>query len=156
MQKITPFLWFDHQAEEAMHFYCSIFPNSKAEAVKSYGEGAPVAAGNITSVTFELEGQPFIAFNGGPHMTFSPAISFFVDCQTQQEVDELWEKLSAGGEQLQCGWLRDKFGVTWQIIPTALGEMLQNPDKQKSQKVLEAMLQMHKIDLEKLRQAFDG
>ncbi len=153
--QITPFLWFDHQAQEAATFYCSIFPNSKSDDVASYGEGAPVPSGNITSVTFELEGQEFIAFNGGPHMTFSPAISLFVSCQTQAEVDELWEKLSEDGQPQQCGWLRDKFGVTWQIIPVALGEMLQDADKTKAHNVLQAMLQMHKIDLEKLQAAYE-
>jgi len=155
MQKITPFLWFDNQAEEAMNFYCSIFPNSKPGSVSRYGEGAPLPAGSVITVTFELDGQEFMALNGGPHFQFSPAISFFVSCQTQAEVDELWEKLSQGGEKQQCGWLRDKFGVTWQIIPTALGQMLQDPDKQKSQNVMQAMLQMHKIDIEVLREAYE-
>jgi predicted 3-demethylubiquinone-9 3-methyltransferase (glyoxalase superfamily) len=155
MQKITPFLWFDNQAEEAMHFYCSVFPNSKPGQVTRYGEDAPLPSGNVTSVTFELDGQHFIGLNGGPHFQFSPAISFFVNCETQQEVDELWEKLSEGGEQQQCGWLRDKFGVTWQIIPAALGQMLQDPDKDKSQNVMQAMLQMHKIDITALQEAYE-
>ncbi len=155
MPKITPFLWFDAQAEEAMNFYCSIFPNSKPGSVSRYGEGAPLPSGNVTSVTFELEGQEFMALNGGPHFQFSPAISLFVNCETQAEVDDLWEKLSQGGEKQQCGWLRDKFGVSWQIIPVALGQMLQDPDKKKSQNVMEAMLQMHKIDLHVLREAYD-
>ena len=120
MQKITPFLWFDNQAEEAMNFYCSIFPNSKAEAVKHYGEDVPTPSGDITSVSFEIEGQHFIAFNGGPDFPFTPAISLHVNCQTQAEVDELWEKLSAGGSEQQCGWLQDKFGISWQIVPTIL------------------------------------
>lgn len=153
--QITPFLWFDHQAEEAMNFYCSIFPNSKAQPVAISGEGAPLPSGNITSVSFELEGQPFIAFNGGPQMTFSPAISLFVSCQTQAEVDELWGKLSDGGQEQPCGWVRDKFGVWWQIIPTALGEMLSDPDKKKAGNALQAMLQMHKIDLDTLRAAYE-
>ena len=155
MSKITPFLWFDHQAEAAMNFYCSIFPNSKAEPVTSHAEGAPTPAGNITSVTFELDGQRLIAFNGGPTFQFSPAISFFVSCQTQDEVDELWAKLADGGEAQSCGWVRDKFGVTWQIIPTALGEMLGDSDKKKSGNVLNAMLQMQKIDIAGLQEAYD-
>lgn len=154
--QITPFLWFDHQAQEAAQFYCSIFPNSKSDDVTTDGEGAPVPAGNITSVSFELEGQPFIAFNGGPHYTFSPAISLYVSCQTQAEVDELWEKLSHGSQERQCGWIKDKFGVSWQIIPTVLGEMLGDPDKTKANNVLQAMLQMEKIDIDKLRAAYEG
>ena len=154
--KITPFLWFDHQAQEAAHFYCSIFPNSKSDDLVSYAEGTPTPSGNITSVTFELEGQEFTAFNGGPGMTFSPAISLFVSCQTQAEVDDLWDKLSEGGQPQQCGWVRDKFGVTWQIIPVALGQMLQDPDKAKAGRVLQAMLEMHKIEIDKLQQAFDA
>ena len=153
MQKITPFLWFDNQAEEAMNFYCSIFPNSKAEDVSRTGEGAPLPAGAIVSVNFELDGQPFIAFNGGPMHTFTPAISLFVSCQTQDEVDDLWNKLSQGGEAGPCGWLRDQFGVSWQIIPTALGELLGDPDKKKSSHVLNAMLQMQKIDIAGLQEA---
>lgn len=157
MQKITPFLWFDKEAEDAMNFYCSIFPNSKAGEVTRSGlsVGEPPAAGNVTSATFELEGQPFIAFNGGPEFQFSPAISLFVNCQTQDEVNELWQKLSHGGQEGQCGWLRDRFGVWWQIIPTALGEMLQDSDKTKAHNVMQAMLQMHKIDLETLQAAYD-
>ncbi len=156
MQKITPFLWFNNQAEEAMNFYCSIFPNSKPdETIRSgLGVGEPLAAGNVTSVTFELDGQPMIAFNGGPEFQFSAAISFFVSCQTQDEVNELWEKLSHGGQEGQCGWLRDQFGIWWQIIPTALGEMLSDPDKNKSQNVVQAMMQMEKIDIAKLQEAY--
>lgn len=155
MQKITPFLWFDHQAEEAMNFYCSIFPNSKAEDVSRLGEGAPTPAGAIVSVNFELDGQKFIAFNGGPLHTFTPAISLFVSCQTQDEVDELWNKLSQGGEEGPCGWLRDQFSVWWQIIPTALGEMLSDPDKKKAGNALQAMLQMQKIDIAALQEAYE-
>ena len=156
MQKITPFLWFDNQAEEAMNFYCSIFPNSKAgEGVGGEGVGGRLPSVNVTSVTFELDGQPFIAFNGGPEFKFSPAISFFVNCQTQDEVDELWEKLSHGGQEGQCGWLRDQFGVWWQIIPTALSEMLQDSDKNKAHHVRQAMLQMEKIDIAALQEAYD-
>ena len=157
MQKITPFLWFDNQAEAAMNFYCSIFPHSKAGEItrSGMGVGEPPSAGNVMSATFELDGQPFIAFNGGPEHQFSPAISLFVNCQTQDEVNELWQKLSHGGQEGQCGWLRDRFGVWWQIIPTALGEMLQDSDKTKAHNVMQAMLQMHKIDLETLQAAYD-
>lgn len=157
MSKITPFLWFDHQAEAAMNFYCSIFPNSKAGEITRSGRGVgePPLAGNVTSVTFELDGQPFIAFNGGPEFQFSPAISLFVSCQTQDEVDELWEKLSHGGKAGQCGWLCDQFGIWWQIIPTVLGEMLRSPDKDKSQNVQQAMMQMEKINIAELQQAYN-
>jgi len=157
MQKITPFLWFDDKAEEAVNFYTSIFKNSKIRSVIRYGkEGAAVSGrpeGTAMTVTFELEGQEFIALNGGPHFTFSPAISFFVNCKTQQEVDELWEKFSAGGEKQRCGWLKDKYGVSWQIVPTVLGELLQDKDAEKSKRVMTAMLQMDKIDIAGLKQA---
>ena len=153
MQKITPFLWFNGQAEDAMNFYLSIFKNSKAGKVRRYGEGGPVPAGTAMSASFELEGVQFHAFNGGPAFTFTPAISLFVDCQTQAEVDELWEKLSAGGEKSRCGWLKDKFGLSWQIIPTALGQALNNPDPVKSRKAMEAMMQMTKIDIAALERA---
>ena len=154
MQKITPFLWFDGQAEEAMNFYTSIFKNSKIVSVMHYGEAGPGAKGTVMSATFEIQGQEFIVLNGGPHFKFSPAISFFVNCETQEEVDELWEKLSEGGKTNRCGWLDDKFGVSWQIVPTALGEMLQDKDPEKSQKVMAAMLQMDKLDIEALRHAY--
>jgi predicted 3-demethylubiquinone-9 3-methyltransferase (glyoxalase superfamily) len=153
MQKITPFLWFDGKAEEAMNFYVSIFKNSKAGKVRRYGEGGPVPAGTVMSASFELEGVQFHAFNGGPAFAFTPAISLFVDCRTQAEVDELWERLSAGGEKSRCGWLKDKFGLSWQIIPTALGEALNNPDPVKSKKAMEAMMQMTKIDIAALERA---
>jgi len=157
MQKITPFLWFDNQAEEAVNFYISIFRNSKIVNVARYGDdGAKVSGrpqGSVMTVAFELDGQPFVALNGGPVFTFSPAISFIVDCQTQQEVDHLWEKLSAGGEQQQCGWLKDKYGVTWQIVPSVLGELMSDPDPAKSQRVMQAMLQMTKLDIATLKQA---
>src|SRR5690349_12785245 len=135
MQKITPFLWFDGKAEEAMHFYVSIFKNSKIGSVSRYGEAGPGPKGSVMSATFQLEGQDFMALNGGPQFTFSPAISFFVSCETQEEVDELWEKLSEGGEKLRCGWLKDKYGVSWQIIPTDLGKMLGDKDPEKSKNV---------------------
>ena len=154
MQKITPFLWFDGQAEEAMNFYTSIFRNSKIVSVTHYGEAGPGAKGTVMSATFEIQGQEFIVLNGGPHFKFSPAISFFVNCETQEEVDELWEKLSEGGKTNRCGWLDDKFGVSWQIVPTALGVMLQDKDAEKSKKVMAAMLQMDKLDIETLRRAY--
>jgi len=155
MQKITPFLWFDGKAEEAMKFYVSIFKNSKAWRIRRYGEAEPGPKGAVMSATFQLDGQEFMALNGGPQFTFSPAISFFVNCETQEEVDELWEKLSAGGEKQRCGWLKDKYGLSWQIIPTALGEMLNDPDAAKSARVMQAMLQMDKIDIEGLRRAYE-
>lgn len=155
MQKITPFLWFDNNAEEAMHFYTSIFKNSKIVSVSRYGEAGPGQPGTVMTATFELNGQAFMALNGGPEFKFTEAISFFVNCETQEEVDELWEKLSEGGEQGQCGWLKDKFGVSWQIVPTALGALLGDKDPEKSKRVMEAMLQMHKIDIEKLKQAYE-
>lgn len=155
MQKITPFLWFDNNAEEAVEFYTSIFPDTKVLNVSRYGEGAPFPPGTAMTVTFELQGQQLIALNGGPEFKFTEAISFFVSCETQQEVDELWKKLSAGGEEGQCAWLKDRYGLSWQIVPTALGEMLSDPDPAKAQRVMHAMLQMSKIDVEKLRQARD-
>lgn len=155
MQKITPFLWFDNQAEEAMQFYTSIFKNSRVGKVSRYGDAGPGPKGSVMSATFQLEGQEFMALNGGPHFQFTPAISFFVNCETQAEVDELWEKLSAGGETQQCGWLKDKFGLSWQIIPSALGRMLGDKDAKKSQGVMQAMLQMTKIDVNGLQRAYD-
>ena len=155
-QKITPFLWFDANAEEATNFYTSIFKNSEIISVSRYGEGSPGQPGKVMTTTFILDGQPFTALNGGPHLKFTEAIQFFVSCETQEEVDELWEKLTEGGEESQCGWLKDKFGLSWQIIPTALGELMGDPDPEKSRRVMEAMLQMHKIDIEKLKQAHEG
>jgi predicted 3-demethylubiquinone-9 3-methyltransferase (glyoxalase superfamily) len=156
MQKITPFLWFDGNAEEAASFYTSIFKNSKILNVARYGEAGPGPKGSAMTVTFQLEGQQFIALNGGPHYTFTPAISFFVNCETQAEVDEFWNKLSAGGKDVQCGWLKDKFGVSWQIIPKALMELMGDKDPVKSQRVFKAMLQMTKIDIEGLKRAYRG
>jgi predicted 3-demethylubiquinone-9 3-methyltransferase (glyoxalase superfamily) len=157
MQKITPFLWFDNQAEEAVNYYISIFKNSKILNMACYGDDGAKASGrpkgSVMTVSFQLDGQQFVALNGGPVFSFSPAISFVVNCQTQQEIDGLWEKLSAGGEQQQCGWLKDKYGVTWQIVPTALGELLSNPDATKAQRVMQAMLQMNKLDINVLQQA---
>lgn len=153
MQKITPFLWFDDNAEEAASFYTSIFPDSKIVSISRYGEAGPGPAGTAMTVTFRLAGQEFIALNGGPQFRFTEAISFSVNCETQKEVDELWEKLSEGGEEGQCGWLKDKYGLSWQINPTALAEMLNDPDPVKAQNVMAAMLQMGKIDIERLKQA---
>jgi predicted 3-demethylubiquinone-9 3-methyltransferase (glyoxalase superfamily) len=155
MQKITPFLWFNDKAEEAMHFYVSIFKNSKVGKVTRYGDAGPGAKGTVMSATFQLEGQEFFALNGGPQFSFTPAISFFVNCETQEEVNQLWEKLSAGGETHRCGWLKDKYGLSWQIIPSALGKMLQDKDAAKATRVMQAMLQMDKIDIEGLRQAYN-
>ena len=155
MQKITPFLWFDGKAEEAMNFYTSIFKNSRIGSITRCGEGGPGPKGTVMSATFQLDGQEFMALNGGPHFTFSPAISFFVNCETQEEVDELWEKLSEGGEIQRCGWLKDKYGVSWQIIPSVLGAMLQDKDARKSKKAMQAMLQMKKIDIKSLKQAVE-
>lgn len=153
MQKITTFLWFDHQAEEAMRFYVSLFHDSKILDVIHYGEAGPGLDGSAMSGTFQLEGQEFMALNGGPAFSFSPAISLFVSCQTQQEVDDLWSKLSEGGESQSCGWIRDKYGVSWQIIPAALGELLKGKDAEKIRRVMQAMLQMKKIDIAGLYQA---
>ena len=155
MQKITPFLWFDHQAEEAVNFYISIFKNSQVESVSRYGEAGPGPKGSVMSVTFVLDGQRFMALNAGPQFKFTPAISFFVTCETQAEVDEFWEKLSAGGRTEQCGWLSDKYGLSWQIVPSALGRMLQDPDRQKADRVMKAMLKMKKLDIRGLQQAYD-
>jgi predicted 3-demethylubiquinone-9 3-methyltransferase (glyoxalase superfamily) len=154
-QKITPFLWFDNQAEEAMNFYVSIFKNSKVISIRRYGEAGPGSKGAVMTASFELEGQEFMALNGGPQYKFTEAISFFVNCETQEEVDELWEKLSEGGEKGPCGWLKDKYGVSWQIVPTVLGEMLSDPDPEKSERVTKAMLQMKKIDIEGLKKAYE-
>jgi len=158
MQKITPFLWFDDKAEEAVNFYVSIFKNSKITSITRYGEaGSEVAGrpeGTVMTIAFQLEGQEFVALNGGPVFTFSPAISFVVNCETQEEVDKLWEKLSEGGEIVECGWLKDKYGVSWQIVPTILGEMLQDKNAEKSERVMKAMLQMKKIEIAGLEQAY--
>jgi predicted 3-demethylubiquinone-9 3-methyltransferase (glyoxalase superfamily) len=158
MQKITPCLWFDNQAEEAVNFYASIFKNSKVGKVARYGEeGARVSGrpkGTVMTVTFELDGQEYMALNGGPHFKFTEAISLVVNCKTQEEVDELWEKLSAGGEKGVCGWLKDKYGLSWQIGPTVLGEMMQDKDPEKTNRVMKAILQMGKLDIARLRQAY--
>ena len=153
MQKIRPFLWFNGQAEEAANFYTSIFKNSKVVAVRRYGEAGPGPKGSAMSVEFQLEGEDFVALNGGPQFQFTPAISFFVNCESQEEVDDLWARLSEGGKTQQCGWLTDKFGLSWQIVPTALGRLLADKDAQKSARVMRAMLQMTKLDIKVLERA---
>jgi predicted 3-demethylubiquinone-9 3-methyltransferase (glyoxalase superfamily) len=155
MQKIAPFLWFDDKAEEAMNFYVSIFKNSKIVSVTRYGVGGPGPQGTVMTARFQLDGQEFMALNGGPHFKFTEAISLFVNCETQQEVDELWEKLSEGGQKSRCGWLKDKYGLSWQIVPSVLGEMLRDKDAEKSKRVMMAMLQMDKIDIGTLKQAYE-
>jgi predicted 3-demethylubiquinone-9 3-methyltransferase (glyoxalase superfamily) len=160
MQKISPFLWFNNQAEEAVNLYTSLFSGSKVGTVTRYeGEGAKVSGmpeGSVMTIAFQLAGQDFTALNGGPAFSFSQAISFLVNCESQEEVDMLWEKLSEGGETQQCGWLKDKFGVSWQIVPAALGEMLADPDAEKARRVMEAMLKMEKLDIAGLRRAHEG
>jgi predicted 3-demethylubiquinone-9 3-methyltransferase (glyoxalase superfamily) len=155
MQKITPFLWFDDKAEEAMNFYVSVFKNSKVVSVARYGEVGPGPKGTVMTATFQLEGQEFVALNGGPQFKFTEAISFVVNCETQEEVDKFWEKLSKGGEKSRCGWLTDKYGLSWQVVPTVLEEMLQDKDPEKSQRVMKAMLQMDKMDIKTLKQAYE-
>ena len=155
MQKITPFLWFDGKAEEAANFYVSVFKNSKIVNMMRYGDAGPGPNGTVMSAIFELDGQTFMALNGGPMFTFSPAISFFVNCETQEEVDNLWEKLSQDGEKQRCGWLKDKYGVSWQIIPAILGQLLQDRDAERSKRVMNAMLQMDKIDIAGLKRAYE-
>lgn len=156
MQKIVPSLWFDNQAEEAVKFYTSIFKNSRITEVMRYGEAGPGPAGSILSMIFQLDGEEFMAINGGPHFTFTPAISLFVHCKNQEEVDDYWDKLLQGGRPEQCGWLTDKYGLSWQIVPTVLGEMLQDKDAKKSQRVMQAMLKMVKLDIKALKAAYDG
>jgi predicted 3-demethylubiquinone-9 3-methyltransferase (glyoxalase superfamily) len=159
-QKITPFLWFDNQAEEAAKFYTSIFKNSKIENFIRYDEeGSKVSGrpkGSVMTAPFQIEGQEFVALNGGPMFKFTEAISFIVNCETQKEVDFYWEKLSAGGEEVQCGWLKDRFGLSWQVVPTVLTEMLQDKDPQKAQRVMAAMLKMKKIEIADLKKAYDS
>jgi predicted 3-demethylubiquinone-9 3-methyltransferase (glyoxalase superfamily) len=156
MQKISPFLWFDDQAEEAANYYVSIFKNSKILDVSRYGDGAPVPAGTVLGVTFVLDGVEFQALNGGPQFGFTEAISFFVKAETQEEIDDLWEKLTAEGEPGRCGWLKDKYGLSWQVVPPLLGELLADPDAGKAGAVMQAMLQMGKIDIEGLQGAYDS
>ena len=154
MQKITPFLWFDNQAEEAMRFYTSVFKNSKAGKITYYGDGAPMPKGTVMTASFELEGTEFTALNGGPIFKFTEAVSFWIACKNQEEVDYYWEKLIAGGgEPSQCGWLKDKFGLSWQVVPTVLIELLNDRDRAKANRVMQAMLTMKKIDIKKLQEA---
>ena len=155
MQKITTFLWFNNDAEEAVNFYVSLFKNSKILDVSRYGDAGPGPKGSVMTMSFQLEGQEFIALNGGPEFKFTEAISLYVNCKTQAEVDELWAKLTQGGEESQCGWLKDKYGLSWQIVPIALTEMLSDPDPVKAQRVMQAMLQMKKIDVQGLKNARD-
>ena len=155
MQKITPCLWFDNNAEEAVNHYLSIFKNSKINKILRCGDAGPGPKGSILTIAFQLEGQDFIALNGGPIFKFNEAISLSVDCKSQIEVDDLWEKLSNGGQKSQCGWLKDKFGLSWQVVPSALVEMLQDPDAEKAKRVMAAMMQMGKIDIAILKQAYD-
>ena len=157
MQKITPFLWFDNQAEDAMNFYVSIFKNSKVGTISRYGDAGPGPKGSVMVASFELDGMQFTALNGGPHFKFTEAISLYVNCETQDEVDYFWNKLTAGGGQpSQCGWLKDKYGLSWQIVPSALPRLLSDPDGAKANRVMQAMMQMQKIDIAKLEQAAKG
>jgi len=154
MPKITPFLWFDNSAEQAAQFYTSIFRNSKILQTSRYPEGAPGPKGSVMTMKFELNGQEFIALNGGPHFKFNEAISFVVDCETQKEIDEYWEKLtSGGGKEVQCGWLKDKYGLSWQIVPAALGQLMADKDPKKAKRVMQAMMKMVKLDIEALKKA---
>ena len=156
-QKITPFLWFNDNAEEAVNFYTSVFKNSKIGTISRYDEASSKAsgrpAGTVMTVSFELDGQDFMALNGGPEFQFTPAISMVVNCETQQEVDYFWEKLSEGGKEIECGWLQDKYGVSWQVVPVALGELMKSNDSEKTGRVMEALMKMKKLDVEKLEQA---
>ena len=156
MQKITPFLWFDNNAEEAMNFYTSIFKNSKVLTVSRYPEGSPGPAGTVMTAEFELEGQEFVLLNGGPRFQFTEAISFVVNCETQEEVDYFWERLSEGGQKSRCGWLKDKFGLWWQVVPVILAELMDDPDPEKSKRVMQSMLTMDKIEIEPLKRAHAG
>ena len=153
MQKITPFLWFDTEGEDAAKFYTSVFPNSKIGEISRYGSAGPRPEGTVMTVSFELDGQRFVALNGGPEFTFSEAISFLVNCDTQDEVDSYWSALSEGGEEGPCGWLKDKFGLSWQIVPKRLPELLADPDRERAQRVMEAMLKMRKIEVDELERA---
>jgi predicted 3-demethylubiquinone-9 3-methyltransferase (glyoxalase superfamily) len=156
VQKITPFLWFNDNAEEAMKFYTSIFKNSKVGRVARYGDAGPGPKGAMMTASFSLDGQEFIALNGGPQFKFTEAVSFVVNCETQKEIDEFWEKLSAGGREIECGWLKDKFGLSWQIVPTILGKLMSDADPAKSQRVMSALLKMKKLDIATLQRAYDG
>ncbi len=153
MSGITPFLWFDTEGEEAAELYVSLFPNSRIVTTTRYGAGGPRPEGMVMTVAFELDGSPFVILNGGPQYTFSEAVSFSISCETQQEVDHYWEKLSEGGEEGPCGWLKDRFGVSWQVVPTALPRLLSDPDKERAQRVMAAMMQMGKLDIAGLEAA---
>jgi predicted 3-demethylubiquinone-9 3-methyltransferase (glyoxalase superfamily) len=155
-QKITPCLWFDGNAEEAVDFYTSVFKNSKKEIVSHYGEGAPMPKGTVLTIRFQIETQEFLALNGGPFFKFTEAVSFVINCETQEEIDYYWEQLSAGGTKVECGWLKDKFGVSWQVVPTVLGEMMTDKDEEKSSRVMQALMKMKKLDLKSLKQAYAG
>lgn len=156
MQKITTFLWYDDKAEEAANLYVSLFKNSKIESMSRYGDAGPGPKGSVMVVQFQLDGQQFTALNGGPIFKFTEAISLMVNCETQEEVDRLWEKLSEGGKKDHCGWLKDKYGLSWQIVPTALGKLMSDPDREKAARVTKAMLQMNKLDISALQKAYDG
>ena len=156
MQKITTFLWFDDKAEEAANLYVSLFKNSKIESMSRYGDAGPGPKGSVMVVQFQLDGQRFTALNGGPIFKFTEAISLMVNCETQEEVDRLWEKLSEGGKKDHCGWLKDKYGLSWQIVPTALGKLMSDPDREKAARVTRAMLQMNKLDISALQKAYDN
>ena len=156
MQKLSTCLWFNTEAEEAMNFYTSIFKNSKKGKISHYGEGAPMPKGTVMVATFEILGHEFVALNGGPQFKFNEAISLVVNCDTQKEVDEHWEKLSAGGSDVQCGWLKDKYGVSWQVVPTILAELMSDKDAAKTQRVMQALMKMTKLDIQKLKQAYEG
>lgn len=156
-QKITPFLWFDGNAEEAVNFYTSVFPNSRVLEITRYGEGGPGPKGSVMTASFELDGQEFVALNGGPHFKFTEAISFVVNCESQEEVDRYWQVLTAdGGQESQCGWLKDKYGLSWQITPTILMQLIADPDKEKANRVFQAMLTMRKIEIPKILEAAEG
>ncbi len=154
-QKITPFLWFDSNAEEAMNFYVSVFKNAEVLSVSRYGEAGPGPEGSVMVANVRLDGQEFLALNGGPQFTFTEAVSFLIDCQSQEEVDYFWDRLSEGGEAGPCGWLKDRFGLSWQVVPSVLGEMLQDKDREKANRVMQAMLQMSKLDIATLTQAYE-
>ena len=156
VQLIKPFLWYDGQAEEATNYYTSIFPNSRVVKVSRYGEGAPLPAGTVMTIEFELDGQPFIALNGGPHFKFNEAVSFVVTCQNQNEIDHYWQKLTAGGAEVQCGWLKDKFGLSWQIVPAVLAQLMGGNDPARAARVMQALMQMTKLDIAGLQKAYDN
>jgi len=156
MARITPFLWFNTQAEEAREFYLSVFPNSRSGATVRHGDAGPGPKGTVLTAAFELDGQEFVALNGGPQFSFSPAVSFVVNCDTQMEIDHYWQRLADGGEPHVCGWLKDRFGLSWQVVPRALPRMLADPDPRRAARVMQAMMQMRKIELDALQRAFDG